>query len=129
MLLLVEYVHIKFIPFCILTQYSFWDKVIVDSVRDKFLLFHRSEIDHLTELMRSRTVDSSIGEEGKRTEVVPQSNSIMPCDQKEEYLKTPALENGIENHLVVSTPYVTSSVWQFASYLSFIYMYDCIFWM
>nr|KYP51934.1 hypothetical protein KK1_026143 [Cajanus cajan] len=67
--------------------------------------FTRSEIEHLTELMRSRTVDSLVGEEGKRTEVVP-SDPILPREQKEEYPKTPALENQIENHLV-STPYVT----------------------
>ncbi|TKY53560.1 Nuclear pore complex protein NUP1 [Spatholobus suberectus] len=67
--------------------------------------FTRSEIEHLTELMRSRTVDSSVGEEGKSTEVVP-SDSILPREQKEEYPETPELENGIENH-IVSTPYVT----------------------
>ncbi|RDX64251.1 Nuclear pore complex protein NUP1, partial [Mucuna pruriens] len=67
--------------------------------------FTRSEIEHLTELMRSRTVDSSVGEEGKCTEVVP-SDPILPCKQKEEYPQTPALENRIGNHLV-STPYVT----------------------
>ncbi|XP_061353690.1 nuclear pore complex protein NUP1 isoform X3 [Gastrolobium bilobum] len=70
--------------------------------------FTRSEIDHLTTLMRSRTVDPPVGEDGKRTEVVP-SDPMLPRVQIEEYPKTPALENGIENHLV-STPYVTSSV-------------------
>lgn len=93
--------------FCILRQHSLWDKCLVDSASDKFLLFdlfHRSEIEHLTELMHSRTVDSTVGE-GKSTEVVP-SDPILPHEQKEEYPKTPALETLNENH-IVSTPHVT----------------------
>ncbi|XP_061358405.1 nuclear pore complex protein NUP1-like [Gastrolobium bilobum] len=82
--------------------------VFLDFVHGKCLFFRRSEIDHLTTLIRSRTVDPPVGEDGKRTEVVP-SDPMLPRVQIEEYPKTPALENGIENHLV-STPYVTSSV-------------------
>ncbi|KAL2326636.1 hypothetical protein Fmac_025694 [Flemingia macrophylla] len=67
--------------------------------------FTRSEIEHLTELMRSRTVDSLVGEEGKSTEVVL-SAPILPREQKEAYPVSPALENQIENH-VVSTPHIT----------------------
>lgn len=93
--------------FCILRQHSFWDKCFVDSACDKSLLFHRSEIEHLTELMRSRTVGSSVAEEGMSTEVVP-SDPVFPCEQKGEYPKTPGPENGIENQLV-STPYVTKT--------------------
>ena len=77
--------------------------------------------------MRSRTVGSSVVEEGTSTEVVP-SDPILPREQKEEYPKTPDPENAIENQLV-STPYVTkaiSTVWPFASYLSFIYMFECL---
>ncbi|XP_027367725.1 nuclear pore complex protein NUP1 isoform X2 [Abrus precatorius] len=70
--------------------------------------FTRSEIDHLIELMRSRTVDLPVEEEGKRTEVIP-SDPILPGEQKEEYPRTPALENGIDNHLI-STPFVNSTV-------------------
>ncbi|CAJ1968001.1 unnamed protein product [Sphenostylis stenocarpa] len=73
--------------------------------------FTRSEIEHLTEIMRSRTVGSSVGEERKNTEVIL-SDQILPHEQKEEYPKTPALENVMENCLV-STPYdakVTSTV-------------------
>ncbi|ESW17368.1 hypothetical protein PHAVU_007G233800 [Phaseolus vulgaris] len=64
--------------------------------------FTRSEIEHLTELMRSRTVGSSVGEERKNTEVIP-SDPVLPHAQREEYLKTPALENVMD---LVSTPYV-----------------------
>ncbi|WJX20086.1 hypothetical protein P8452_09683 [Trifolium repens] len=70
--------------------------------------FTRSEIDHLTALMRSRTVDASVMEEEKTPEMVP-SEPTLPSGQKEEYPKTPIVENGIENHLVL-TRHVTSSV-------------------
>nr|XP_027189839.1 nuclear pore complex protein NUP1-like isoform X3 [Cicer arietinum] len=70
--------------------------------------FTRSEIDHLTELMHSRSVDFPIGEEGKRTEVVP-SESMLPRNQREEYPQTPAVENGIGKHLI-STPHAISSI-------------------
>ncbi|KAE9621169.1 hypothetical protein Lalb_Chr01g0010681 [Lupinus albus] len=69
--------------------------------------FTRKEVDHLTALMHSRTVDSALREEVKGTEVVP-SDPVLPHDQKNECLKTPALENGIQNR-VVSNPYVTTS--------------------
>jgi len=52
--------------------------------------------------MRSRTVGSSVGEERKNTEVIP-SDPVLPHAQREEYLKTPALENVMD---LVSTPYV-----------------------
>ncbi|PNX98102.1 platelet binding protein GspB-like, partial [Trifolium pratense] len=70
--------------------------------------FSRSEIDHLTALMRSRTVDASVREEEKTPEMVP-SESTLPSGQKEEYPKTPIAENRIENRLVL-TRHVTSSV-------------------
>ncbi|WVY96176.1 hypothetical protein V8G54_028327 [Vigna mungo] len=60
------------------------------------------EIEHLTELMRSRTVGSSVEEERKSTEVIP-SDPILPRGQREEYPKTPAVENVMD---LVSTPYV-----------------------
>ncbi|CAI8601997.1 unnamed protein product [Vicia faba] len=69
--------------------------------------FTRSETDHLIELMRSRSVDTSVGEEGKKREVVPLES--LHRNQKEEYPQTPALENRIENQLV-STPHTTSSI-------------------
>ncbi|XP_047177152.1 nuclear pore complex protein NUP1 isoform X2 [Vigna umbellata] len=64
--------------------------------------FTRSEIEHLTELMRSRTVSSSVEEERKNTEVIT-SDPILPFSQREEYPKTPAVENVMD---LVSTPYV-----------------------
>ncbi|XP_028799423.1 nuclear pore complex protein NUP1 [Neltuma alba] len=66
--------------------------------------FTRSEINHLTALLHSKTVDSPVTEE-KKTEVA-RSDLILSCEQKEA---SPALKNGIENCLV-STPLVTSSV-------------------
>ncbi|CAL0328496.1 unnamed protein product [Lupinus luteus] len=69
--------------------------------------FTREEVDHLTALMHSRTLDSALREEGRRTEVVP-SDPVLPPDQKNECLKAPALENGIQNRFV-SNPYVTTS--------------------
>ncbi|KAG4395295.1 hypothetical protein GLYMA_20G195200v4 [Glycine max] len=68
--------------------------------------FTRSEIDHLTALMRSRTVNAPVREEEKGTEMVP-SEPMLLSGQK-EYPKTPALENGTKNGLVV-TPHVASS--------------------
>ncbi|ESW16194.1 hypothetical protein PHAVU_007G136500 [Phaseolus vulgaris] len=56
--------------------------------------------------MRSRTVDAPVREEEKGTDVVP-SESMLLSGQK-EYPKTPALENGIENTVIV-TPHDISS--------------------
>lgn len=61
----------------------------------------------MTALIWSRTVDAPTREEEERTEVVA-LEPMLPCEPKEEYPKTPALENG-ENRLAV-TPYVASSV-------------------
>ncbi|XP_027364074.1 nuclear pore complex protein NUP1-like isoform X2 [Abrus precatorius] len=57
--------------------------------------------------MHSRTVDTPVREEEKRTEIIP-SEPMLPSGRREEYSKTPAVANGFENHLVV-TPHVTSS--------------------
>ncbi|CAI8603962.1 unnamed protein product [Vicia faba] len=70
--------------------------------------FTRSEIDHLTALMQSRTVDAPIRGEEKSPEAIP-SEPMLPSGQKEEYPKTPSVENGIENSLVLSR-HVTPSV-------------------
>ncbi|CAJ1976593.1 unnamed protein product [Sphenostylis stenocarpa] len=66
----------------------------------------RSEIDHLTALMRSRTVDAPVREEEKGTDRVT-SEPMLLSGQK-EYPKTPVPENGTENGLTV-TPHVISS--------------------
>lgn len=71
------------------------------------MFFHRSEIDHLTALMRSRTVNAPVKEEVKGTEMVPSEPMLLSGIK--EYPKTPALENGTKNGLVV-TPHVASSV-------------------
>ncbi|KAK7356525.1 hypothetical protein VNO80_15798 [Phaseolus coccineus] len=68
--------------------------------------FSRSEIDHLTALMRSRTVDAPVREEEKGTDVVPSEPMLLSGQKK--YPKTPALENGIEN-TVFGTPHDISS--------------------
>ncbi|RDX93914.1 Nuclear pore complex protein NUP1, partial [Mucuna pruriens] len=80
------------------------EKLLKQKTFTRHVLFI-SEIDHLTELMRSRTVDAPVREEEKGTEIVL-SEPMLPTGQK-EYPKIPALENGIENGLVV-TPHVTS---------------------
>ncbi|KAH1139068.1 hypothetical protein AAZX31_10G184300 [Glycine max] len=67
--------------------------------------FTRSEIDHLTALMRSRTVNAPVKEEVKGTEMVPSEPMLLSGIK--EYPKTPALENGTKNGLVV-TPHASS---------------------
>ncbi|XVF00062.1 hypothetical protein REPUB_Repub03eG0253600 [Reevesia pubescens] len=67
--------------------------------------FTRSEIDHLTSLICSRTVDIPGGNEGKRSEVKP----VVSHDKKEEFPRTPVREKGTENHLIL-TPVVNSTV-------------------
>ncbi|XP_068328919.1 nuclear pore complex protein NUP1-like isoform X2 [Pyrus communis] len=67
--------------------------------------FTRSEIDRLTELLHSRTVDVPIENQEKRSEVIP-SKSVVSHDRKEEFPKTPLLDkNGIESRLA-SNPIV-----------------------
>ncbi|VVA34556.1 PREDICTED: nuclear pore complex [Prunus dulcis] len=71
--------------------------------------FTRSEIDRLTALLHSRTVDIPIENQEKRSEVVP-SKPVVSHDKKEEFLKTPVQDkNGIESRLV-SNPVVNTSV-------------------
>ncbi|KAK6271225.1 hypothetical protein POUND7_008323 [Theobroma cacao] len=67
--------------------------------------FTRSEIDRLTTVLHSRTVDIPGGNEEKRSDV----RSVVLHDRKEEFSKTPVRENGTENRLI-STPVVTSTV-------------------
>ncbi|XP_022747857.1 nuclear pore complex protein NUP1-like [Durio zibethinus] len=73
--------------------------------------FTRSEIDRLTSLLRSRTVDIPGGNEEKRSEVngIERVGLRTLHDKKEEFPKTPVRENGTENHLI-STPVVRSTV-------------------
>ncbi|CAL5206779.1 unnamed protein product [Lathyrus oleraceus] len=91
-------------------QTNLSDRVCLSELEKLFKqkTFTRSETDHLIELMRSRSVDTTVGEEGKMAEVVP-LESMLHHNQKEEHPQTPALENRIENHLL-STPHATSSI-------------------
>ncbi|KAG4150687.1 hypothetical protein ERO13_D04G018900v2 [Gossypium hirsutum] len=67
--------------------------------------FTRSEIDLLTSLLRSRTVDITGGNEEKRSEMI----SVVSHDKKEDFLESPVRENGTENHLIL-TPVARSTV-------------------
>nr|KJB78363.1 hypothetical protein B456_012G022500 [Gossypium raimondii] len=67
--------------------------------------FTRSEIDHLTRLLCSRSADIPGGNEEKRPELI----SVVSHDKKEEFPKTPVREHVTENHLI-STPVVSSTV-------------------
>ncbi|OIW01468.1 hypothetical protein TanjilG_19394 [Lupinus angustifolius] len=70
--------------------------------------FTGEEINHLTALMHSRTVESALREEGKRAEVVLPSDPVLHSNLKNDYPKTPEPENGIQNR-VLSYPYVTTN--------------------
>ncbi|KAI4351237.1 hypothetical protein L6164_005614 [Bauhinia variegata] len=70
--------------------------------------FTRSEVDRLTALLHSKTVDSPVRVQ-KRTEGVP-SELISSHEQKEEFPKTPALENGVESHLVSTSVFNSSAL-------------------
>ncbi|XVF40987.1 hypothetical protein PTKIN_Ptkin01aG0244400 [Pterospermum kingtungense] len=79
----------------------------LDVIDNEYYLFFfcRSEIDHLTSLLWSRTVDIPGGNEERMSRV----QSVVLYDRKEKFPKTPARENGTENHLI-STPVVSSTV-------------------
>ncbi|XP_059444221.1 nuclear pore complex protein NUP1 isoform X2 [Corylus avellana] len=69
--------------------------------------FTRSEIDRLTALLHSRTVDIHIGDEDKKSEgILPEAS--VSHDRREEF-QAPASENGIGSHLI-STPLISSRV-------------------
>ncbi|KAL0008191.1 hypothetical protein SO802_009693 [Lithocarpus litseifolius] len=70
--------------------------------------FTRSEIDRLTALLHARTLDINIGDEEKKSEVIP-SELVGSNVGREELSKAQALENGIGSHLI-STPVINSSV-------------------
>ncbi|KAI8539607.1 hypothetical protein RHMOL_Rhmol09G0196200 [Rhododendron molle] len=78
--------------------------------------FTRSEIDHLTELLHSRTVDAPQGDEDTRTELnVPQPLSTAGI--RHELTRSPMQANGIQPHLEshkfhgrISTPGASSLV-------------------
>ncbi|KAG8645363.1 nuclear pore complex protein NUP1 isoform X3 [Manihot esculenta] len=65
--------------------------------------FTRSEIDRLTALLQSRTVDADLGNQEKKSEVIP-SEGFLSLDRK-EFPHTPIKDNGLESH-PISTPNV-----------------------
>ncbi|KAE9592408.1 hypothetical protein Lalb_Chr19g0128991 [Lupinus albus] len=70
--------------------------------------FTSEEINHLTALMRSKTLDSAVKEEGNRTEMVLPSDPVLHSNLKNDYSKMAEQENGIKNS-VFSYPYVTTN--------------------
>lgn len=75
------------------------------------LFIHRSEIDRLTALLQSRSIDIPDGDEEKKSEVIP-LQAVFSQNRK-EFPNTPVKNNGIENCLI-STPTVNSSVGKFS---------------
>ncbi|KAL4325670.1 hypothetical protein GQ457_11G006890 [Hibiscus cannabinus] len=71
----------------------------------KHKTFTRSEIDRLTSLLHSRTVDVPVGKGEMLSKVKP----VVSYDKNEKIPETPVRENGTGNHLI-STPVVSSTV-------------------
>ncbi|XP_039002542.1 nuclear pore complex protein NUP1-like isoform X2 [Hibiscus syriacus] len=71
----------------------------------KHKTFTRSEIDRLTSLLHSRTVDFP----GENEYMVSKLKPVVSCDKEEKIPETPVRENGTENHLI-SNPVVCSTV-------------------
>ncbi|GAV78336.1 hypothetical protein CFOL_v3_21804 [Cephalotus follicularis] len=59
--------------------------------------FTRSEIDRLTTLLHSKSVDFPVGIEEKRSEVIP-PKQLISRDGKDEVLKTAVKDNGVGSH-------------------------------
>ncbi|XP_059664950.1 nuclear pore complex protein NUP1-like [Cornus florida] len=74
--------------------------------------FTRSDIDRLTELLHSRSVDLPVGNENRKTEAnLPKPPSAF--ERKDKFANTPMLKSGTENcrlHGGISTPIVSSRV-------------------
>ena len=83
-------------------------------------LLCRSEIDRLTALLHARTLDINIGDEEKKSEVIP-SEPVGSNVGREELSKAQALENGIGGHLI-STPVINSSVRKIACILFMVHI-------
>ena len=84
-------------------------------------ILSRSEINHLTTLLLSRTVDNSVGTERVRSE--PKTSDLQAFDGGQEKLSThPAQENGIDHAVTgaISTPAIRSKV-GLNCYLSYCY--------
>ncbi|KAG6677655.1 hypothetical protein I3842_14G038300 [Carya illinoinensis] len=70
--------------------------------------FTRSEIDHLSALLHSKTVDIHIGDKEKKAELIPRE-LVVPHDGKEKFPIAQALGNSIGEHLI-SAPLISSRV-------------------
>uniref|UniRef100_A0A2P2LGH0 Nuclear pore complex protein NUP1-like isoform X2 n=1 Tax=Rhizophora mucronata TaxID=61149 RepID=A0A2P2LGH0_RHIMU len=70
--------------------------------------FTRSEIDRLTALLQSRSVDLHAEDEEKKSELIT-SKAELSQDRKEDLPIVPVIDNGLDSH-VVSTPIVASKV-------------------
>lgn len=70
--------------------------------------FSRSEIDRLTALLRSKTSDIHVGDEEKKSEVIP-PKPVVSFDRGEEFPRALALENGSKSCLI-STPIISARV-------------------
>ncbi|KAG4983813.1 hypothetical protein JHK87_028562 [Glycine soja] len=90
------------------------EKLLKQKTFTRHVLFV-SEIDHLTALMRSRTVNAPVKEEVKGTEMVPSEPMLLSGIK--EYPKTPALENGTKNGLVFPVEDVASPAELAKSYM------------
>lgn len=77
-------------------------------ILNEIQLLCRSEIDHLTALLHSKTVDIHIGDKEKKDEVIPRE-LVVPHDQKENFPIAQAVGNSIEANLL-STPVISSRV-------------------
>lgn len=88
--------------------YFFIFLFINDSLTNHFQSLCRSEIDRLTALLHSKTIDTSIENGEKSSEAIP-LKSFMSHHNQDAFPKMHARANGIETHLV-STPAVGSSV-------------------
>lgn len=71
-------------------------------------LLCRSEIDRLTALLRSKTSHIHVGDEEKKSEVIP-LKPVVSFDRGEEFPRARALENGSKSCLI-STPVISARV-------------------
>lgn len=86
-----------------------------------FLISHRSEIDRLTALLQSKTVDFPTGNEEKKSEAIASKAMVS---QGKELLTTP-VNNGFDGRFN-STPIVSSSVGEFNMLHLYFFLLMCV---
>lgn len=98
----------------------------VFSITDQ-LLRYRSEIDRLTELLHSRTIEFPVRDEGKLTEA-NHSNPPSNLERHEEFPSNPMQENRNERDkfIGIATPAVSSQVRLNANVLFFVFLFDAL---